>query len=86
MATSLENIRAAEEVGATHVPQAKLHLQLAQEQSTHAKALLVKDEKEKAGFMLMRAEADGELALAFARENIARDEANKAADKLAALK
>lgn len=82
MESSLTTMRAAEEVGAPHVPRAKLHLQLAQEQTTYAKELLAQNEKERAGFVLMRAEADAQLALALARETAARAEANAASDKL----
>jgi hypothetical protein len=86
MDQTLETIRAAEEVGATHVPLAKLHLQLAEEQTTRAKDLIAKNEREAAGYVLLRAEADGELALALARENTARAEAKDASDKLNAAK
>lgn len=81
---TLASIRAAEEVGAPKVPAAKLHLQLAQEQTTHAKELLAKNETEQAGYVLMRAQADADLALAMARESIARGEAQSANDKVTA--
>lgn len=86
MQNSLSTIKAAEELGAENVPQAKLHLTLAQEQNQKAKDLLVKDEEERAGYVLMRSEADGELALALTHENSARLEAQKAAAKLDAPK
>ncbi len=86
MEQALETIRAAEEVGATHVPQAKLHLQLAEEQATHAKDLIAKNDQDAANYVLMRAQADGELALALARESAARSEAKEASDKLTAPK
>ena len=82
MENSLGTIRAAEEVGAANLPQAKLHLQLAKEQTAGARELLAKEETDMAGFLLMRAEADGQLALALAHENTARADAKTAADKL----
>src|SRR5512141_2991109 len=64
---STSGIRAAEEAGAAKVPQASLHLQLAREEVEVAKGLAAKNEKEKAESMLMRAEADAELAVALSR-------------------
>ena len=78
-------IRAAEEVGAANVPQAKLHLQLAKEELAAAKALAVNDEKEQAASMLLRAEADAELAVALSRENTARTEARTAVEMVRKL-
>lgn len=86
MENSLATIRAAEEVGAANIPQAKLHLELAKEQNKSAEALMEKELNEEAGFVIMRAEADAELSLAMARENAARIEAQQANDKLVAPK
>jgi hypothetical protein len=61
-------IRAAEEVGATHVPRAALHLQLAKEQSDRANSLIKEHDNDQAEMLLQRAEADAELAVALARE------------------
>jgi hypothetical protein len=60
---STSEIRAAEEAGAANVPQASLHLQMAKEELELAKELSAKGEKEKAASMLLRAEADAELAV-----------------------
>jgi len=89
MESSAAAIRAAEEVGANKVPQASLYLQLAREQSEHAKELIAKggnDEKREAASLLMRAQVDGELALALARENEERNQAQQAVDKVQSLR
>jgi hypothetical protein len=78
-------IRAAEEVGATHNPDAALHLQLAKEQFEHAKALAGKD-KEAADRLLLRAQADAELSLALARSESEKAEAQGAIEKVNTLK
>jgi hypothetical protein len=78
-------IRAAEEVGATHNPDAKLHLQLAKEQFEHAQALAGKD-KEAADRLLLRAQADAELSLALARSESEKADALGAIEKVNTLK
>lgn len=79
-------IRAAEEVGAADVPRAALHLQLAKEELEHAKALFAKGEKEIAASLLMRSEADAELAVALAREDAEKTEARAAVDRVRKLR
>src|ERR1035437_5797403 len=71
-------IRAAEEAGAAKVPQAALHLQLAKEELELAKGLAAKGEKEQAASMLLRADADAELAVVLSREDAERSEAQAA--------
>jgi hypothetical protein len=83
---STSGIRAAEEVGAADVPQASLHLQLAKEELGHAKDLAANDEKEKADSMLMRAEADAELAVALSREETEKAEARAEVDRVRQLR
>ncbi|HKA89849.1 MAG TPA: DUF4398 domain-containing protein [Haliangiales bacterium] len=78
MAASEASIRAADEVGAKNVPTAALHLQFAKEQVEQAKKLIADDDNERARWVLMRAEADAELALVLAREQSMRDAAQKA--------
>lgn len=78
-------IRAAEEVGATHNPDAKLYLQLAKEQFEHARALATKD-KEAADRLLLRAQADAELSLALARSESEKVEALGAINQAKSLK
>jgi hypothetical protein len=79
-------IRAAEEVGATHDATAALHLQLAKEQFEHASKLSAKKDKPRADRLLMRAEADAELALALARSEAEKAEALGAINKAKKLK
>lgn len=86
MEASQSAIRAAEEVGAPRVPQAALHLQLAKEQSEAAKAALSQGDRPRAEGLLLRAAADAELALALARENTARADAQSAIDRIRTLK
>ncbi|MGZ3416880.1 MAG: DUF4398 domain-containing protein [Polyangiales bacterium] len=85
-ASSEGAIRGAQEVGAQQVPQAQLHLKLAQEERNKAMALLRSGEYEKADYMFMRAEADAELANALSREASANAEAQQAKDQLDTVK
>ena len=86
MQASTGAIRAAEEVGAPKVPQAALHLQLAKEQTEHAKLLIAKGEQPAADGMLMRAQADAELAVALSREETSRTEAEQAVEQVRQLR
>jgi hypothetical protein len=79
-------IRGAEEVGAKDSPQAALHLQLAVEQREKAIQLIRNEENGRAERLLMRAEADAELAVALAREASARSEAQKMKESIDELK
>ncbi|QQR91396.1 MAG: DUF4398 domain-containing protein [Myxococcales bacterium] len=85
MVSSEAQIRAAREVGVQQNPQAGLHLQLAEEQLEKAKALMADDENEMAEYMLMRADADAQLALALARETEAKNRAEEALDQIRSL-
>jgi regulator of protease activity HflC (stomatin/prohibitin superfamily) len=67
---STSGIRAAEE--------ASLHLQMAKEELDLARDLAAKGEKEQAKSMLLRAEADAELAVTLSHRNADRVEAEKA--------
>lgn len=86
VASSEGSIRGAQEAGAQSVPEAALHLKLAQEERDKALALMKNGENERAEYMLMRSEADAELANALARENKAKQEAAQANDQLEATK
>jgi hypothetical protein len=86
LASSEAAIRGAEEVGAKGVPQAQLHLTLAQEQVTKAKSLIQDGDNERAEYMLERAQSDAELALALARESSVKAQAQQAIDQVKALK
>ncbi|MFA6467627.1 MAG: DUF4398 domain-containing protein [Bacteroidota bacterium] len=79
---STSAIRAAEESGASKVPSASLYLQLAKEELEFAKALAANDEKEKAESMLLRAQADGELAVALSRSVKDKTEATDAVERV----
>ena len=79
-------IRAAEEVGATKVPQAALHLQMAKEQSEQAKKMAAQGNAQDAKYLLMRAEADAELALALARGDKQKKEAQQAVEEVKKLR
>ena len=83
---STSAIRAAEEVGATNVPSASLYLQLAKEELENAKGLAAKGDKEEAESMLLRAQADGELAVALSRGDADRAEATQAIERVRQLR
>jgi hypothetical protein len=75
-------IRGAQEVGAGGVPAAALSVKLAQEEVQKAKQLMQDGDNKRAELILMRAQADAELALAQAREQQAKVEADKALDQI----
>ena len=77
LASSQAAISSADAVGAAKVPEASLHLKLAQEELTEAKRL-VKSDANRAELFLQRASADAELALAITRAQEADAEAKKA--------
>jgi hypothetical protein len=81
-AAAQKDVGRAQEGGAQAVPDAKLHLQLAQENLQKAKEQMDKDNR-RAVSLISRASAEAELALALAKESQARAEAQEAADKLA---
>lgn len=83
---STSGIRAAEEVGAAKIPQASLHLQLAREELELARKLSVEGEKEKAASMLLRAEADAELAVALSHGDAEKSEALSAVERVRKLR
>lgn len=68
LAASMAAVRGAETAGAAQVPQAALHLKLAQDQIDTAQQMIRKDENERADAMTIRAFNDAELALALTRE------------------
>jgi hypothetical protein len=77
--------RGAQEVGAPNAPQAALHLRLAQEEIASAKTLIGNGDNERADYVLIRAKADAELALALAKEANAKADAQKAADQIKSM-
>lgn len=78
-------IRAAEEVGASEVPRASLHLQLAKEELGRAQGLAERGEKDQAASQLLRAEADAELAILLSREQAEKSEAAQAMERVRQL-
>lgn len=78
------SIRGAEEVGALGLPVARLHLQLAKDQTALAKTMAA-DGDSRALLVLARSEADAELALGLAREAAVHADAVKAAEDLKAV-
>lgn len=86
VATSEAAIRAAEESGAKSVPQAALHLKFAEEQLQSGKDLIAEDKNERAEYVLGRAQADAELAIALSHTEESKDEAGKALDEVKAVR
>lgn len=82
---SASGIRAAEEVGAAKVPRAALHLQMAKEGVAKAEALAKDGKKEEGASMLLRAEADAELAIALSNEDAEKTESKAAMERVRAL-
>lgn len=78
------SIRGAEETGAEGVPAAKLHLQLAKDQTESAKKMAANG-NDRAVLVLARAESDGELALVLAREVAVHMSALQAMEDLKAV-
>jgi len=85
-ASSAATIRAASEIGAAQVPQAALYLKLAQEQLERGKAQMNDGDNQAAGYTLLRAQADAELALSLARENKTRSDAEQMIAKVHSLR
>lgn len=78
-------VRAAEVGGAPSVPKAELHLKHARDQIDAAKRLIEDGENERALYVLKRAEADAELALALSEERQSRDDAEGALKRIKEL-
>ncbi|HET6984429.1 MAG TPA: hypothetical protein VFI53_19955, partial [Myxococcaceae bacterium] len=78
LASSELSIRGAEEVGASGVPAAKFHLQLARDENTEAMKLAAAGDP-RWEVLFARSEADAELALGLVRETTVHNEALKAA-------
>lgn len=86
LASSQAALRVAQEVNATANPQAALHLKLAQEQLEQAKQMMADNNNKRAEYVLMRAEADAELAEALAREATLKAQAQQASEDVKAAK
>jgi hypothetical protein len=83
---STSAIRAAEEVGASKVPSASYYLQLAKEELEKARVLATSGDKEQAESMLLRAQADAELAVALSRGDADKTEAAQAIERVRHLR
>jgi hypothetical protein len=86
LARSQAAVRSAHEVGAENVPPAALHLKIANEELGMAKKLIEDGDNQRAEYILLRAEADANAALALAREAQARDDAQRTIDQVQKLK
>jgi len=84
--TSTSSIRAAEEVGALDISSASLYLQLAKEELVKAQTFAENGDKEEAESMLLRATADGELAVALSRSDADKKEAVDAIERVNQLR
>ncbi|HEY4179574.1 MAG TPA: hypothetical protein VGM90_22190 [Kofleriaceae bacterium] len=85
MASSEGAIRGASEAGAAAIPQAQLHLRLAEEQRQTALAMIKDGHNDRAKYVLERSEADAELAIALARQGAAEKDASDANVKVETL-
>jgi hypothetical protein len=80
MASAVAAVRGAQVAVAQagQVPEAALHLKLAEEQVAQAREMMNREDNERADYMTLRAFNDAELALALAREHQARAAADEA--------
>ena len=84
--STTSSIRAAEEVGASDISNASLYLQLAKEELVKAQTFAENGQKEEAESMLLRASADGELAVALSRSDTDKREAADAIERVKQLR
>jgi hypothetical protein len=74
LTTAQASVKAGRMLGAEEVPQAQLHLRMAEQSVARAQKLMRDDENELADLMLQQANADAQVALALTRESQARGE------------
>lgn len=86
LADSESAVAAAQEAGATRVPDAAAHLKLANTQIDAAKEMIDDGNNAEAKYTLDRAEADARLALYLARADSSREAAKKAQDRIDKLR
>jgi hypothetical protein len=86
LAQSQAAVRSAHEVGAEKVPPAALHLKVAREELDLARKLISDGDNKRAEYILSRAQADAETAIALAREAEARADAQRTLDEVQQLK
>jgi len=75
-------IRGASEAGASDVPAATLHLRLAEEQRQAGLSAIANGENERGRMLLLRSEADAELAIALSRQAAAERDATRANERV----
>ena len=78
-------IRGAVEAGAQSAPKGALHLKMARDQVAEAEDLIATEKMSRAKHLLIRAEADGNLAVALAKEAGAKRQLAEIRDKLERL-
>jgi hypothetical protein len=86
LAKSQAAIRSARELGADRVAPAAVHLKVANDQLDIARRLLADGDNKRAEYVLMRAEADAEAAIALTQETTARAEAQRTLQEVQRLK
>ena len=82
IASSEAAIRSARELGAERIPDASVHLELAQRQLDRALRYIDDGDANNARWMLLRADADAHLALALTREAHSREAAEERAARV----
>jgi hypothetical protein len=80
------SIRAAQELGAERTPRAAVHLKMARDQAAQAQTLIAAGETGEAWYLLRRAEADADLAIALTRETDMRRKAMQAKAQIQELR
>jgi len=86
LASAESAARTAEEQGAGQNSPSQLHLRLAREQIARAKSLMNDGDYESADYVLIRAKADAELALAETQEVRAQQDAQRALQAVAQVR
>jgi len=82
VASSEAAIRNARDLGAERIPDAAVHLELAQRQLDRARRYIDQGDANDARWMLVRADADAHLALALTREARSREAAEEMAARV----
>jgi len=78
-------IAAARGGGAAADPQANLHLKLAEEQFSSARGMMKSGDDKKADLLLLRSQADAQLAQSLAQKQTATAETQKTVDQIRLL-
>ncbi|HSI04110.1 MAG: DUF4398 domain-containing protein [Myxococcota bacterium] len=86
LAAAQANISRAQQMGAAENTDAAYHLRLAEQQLGEGQKLIADDDNLEAKYVLKRAAADGELAMAIAGYGTASTEADQARLRLQTLK